>query len=584
MAVPHPYTTAPDCAFWSRAVAAAWSPAGLLDPHEFLIRKDDKVVSAGSCFASNLISYLEGAGLTYLRTEEAHPLFYDLEPENLGYAKFSAAYGNIYTARQLLQLLKRCLKLFAPIEDRWAIGDDIIDTLRPGLRYRARSDREFELLTAQHLRKTSEAFEGADVFVCTLGLTEAWVSRLDGTVFPACPGTVAGAFDPERHEFRNFTVAEIVGDLDEFLGLLRGINPGVRVIITVSPVPLVATATGGHVLSATTYSKSVLRVAAEEIAKRHDRVTYFPAYEIVTGPQAPADFFEADRRSVSRAGVEAVMSALLAHCEVATMAEAKSRIATQTGQAPGSGNGSVASEISRLIIARECEEAMADSRLPPPDAPPLPNGLDALGGAPQRNAENERLEVEVRSLRAELSALQSMLSEERAARQEEANRAIAERDALAGEARRWFEAVLAITPDHHPRSQVRRRRRAWWREVARRLGGEAIRLSPIVLAARASDARKWELAVRYCRDALDLEPNESALWVQCAGALRAAGKFAEAELAYRQAYEIEMQRAQAAKPRRHLQPSAEAGGAALIGTIGAFAAGTTEIAHGPADG
>jgi hypothetical protein len=125
------------------------------------------------------------------------------------------------------------------------------------------------------------------VFVLTLGLTEAWVSRLDGTVFPACPGTVAGVFDPERHEFKNFTVAVIAEDLDEFVRLLRGINPDVRLIITVSPVPLVATATGGHVLSASTYSKSVLRVAAEEVAKHHDRVTGSPIFPLTKSSPVP---------------------------------------------------------------------------------------------------------------------------------------------------------------------------------------------------------------------------------------------------------------------------------------------------------
>ena len=362
MSTSHPYATAPDRAFWSRAVALAWEPSDVIASGEFLMRKNDKVVSAGSCFASNLIPYLDRAGLTYLRTEETHPLFFDLEPENLGYAKFSAAYGNIYTARQLLQLLQRCLKLFVPSEDRWAAGDEIVDPLRPGLRYRARSDREFDLLTAQHLQKTLAAFEQADVFVLTLGLTEAWVSRLDGTVFPACPGTVAGAFDPERHEFKNFTVSEIAEDLDEFVRLLRGINPDVRLIITVSPVPLVATATGGHVLSASTYSKSVLRVAAEEVAKRRDRVTYFPAYEIVTGPQAPPDFFEKDKRNVSQAGVDAVMAALLAHCEVEAP-DAKLLVALPANSW-GAASGGIAAEISRLIVAQECEEAMADARLP----------------------------------------------------------------------------------------------------------------------------------------------------------------------------------------------------------------------------
>jgi hypothetical protein len=80
-------------------------------------------------------------------------------------------------------------------------------------------------------------------------------------------------------------------------------------------VPLVATATDSHVLAATIYSKSVLRVVAEEVALALPWACYFPSYEIVTGPQASHDFFEPNRRDVSPNAIEAVMSAFLAACE-----------------------------------------------------------------------------------------------------------------------------------------------------------------------------------------------------------------------------------------------------------------------------
>ena len=74
---------------------------------------------------------------------------------------------------------------------------------------------------------------------------------------------------------------EIVSDLSQFLEELKALNAKARVVLTVSPVPLVATATGEHVLAASTYSKAVLRVACQEITERYPDVVYFPAYEIV---------------------------------------------------------------------------------------------------------------------------------------------------------------------------------------------------------------------------------------------------------------------------------------------------------------
>jgi hypothetical protein len=295
-----------------------------------------------------MVPYLQSAGFKYLQTEVVHPAFANFAKDNFGYANFSACYGNIYTVRQLLQLLRRALGQFEPAESYWQDNGQIIDPFRPGLRYPARTIIEFEALTRQHLARTKQAFSAASVFVLTLGLTEAWISRLDGAVFPACPGTVTGEFDPARHQFHNFTVNEITADLGDFISELRQINPACRFIITVSPVPLVATATDSHVLCASIYSKSVLRVVAQEAAVRHPDVTYFPAYEIVTGPQAPERFFEPDRRNVTAEAVDTVMTALLAHCE------AQSTTATQERTDVSM------RELSKVLIDAECEEVMSD--------------------------------------------------------------------------------------------------------------------------------------------------------------------------------------------------------------------------------
>jgi hypothetical protein len=156
-------------------------------------------------------------------------------------------------------------------------------------------------------------FADLDVFVFTLGLTEAWRAKSDGAVFPLAPGVAGGVFNPDIYEFVNFGVAETVQDLKGFVARLARVNPRARVILTVSPVPLIATYEARHVLVSTTYSKSVLRVAAEEVARSSTNVTYFPSYEIVTGNYNRGRYFESDLRSVTRAGVEHVMRMFFRH-------------------------------------------------------------------------------------------------------------------------------------------------------------------------------------------------------------------------------------------------------------------------------
>lgn len=352
----HPYKEQLDRAFWSRSVTENFKPEELVSSNKKLLNRNDQVTSAGSCFASNLVRYIESAGLTYIRTEKIPTIFSNLG-QNLGYANFSAAYGNIYTTRQLLQLYQRALGDFKPLEDKWIEENRIIDPFRPGLKFPASSIEEFDFLTKSHLDSTREAFETSDVFVFTLGLTEGWVSKKDGATFPACPGTIAGDFDSRKYEFKNFRVDEIVLDLQNFIDLLRIRNPKVRFILTVSPVPLVATATSAHVLTASTYSKSVLRVAAEIVCKTRRNTDYFPAYEIITGPQAPDSFFEPDKRNVSETGVAVVMEALLNSSGLSKKSELVSK------DSENQNNEAIIEEISKKIAIAECDEVMLDDSI-----------------------------------------------------------------------------------------------------------------------------------------------------------------------------------------------------------------------------
>jgi hypothetical protein len=347
----NPYLHLPDRSFWSRAVSAQWSPRDLPQSAEPLLRANDRIISAGSCFAANMVPFLEAKGFSYIRTER----MLDDSQDRFGYGRYSAAYGNIYTARQFSQLIQRVNGKFKPVEDRW-IGDrSIVDPFRPGLPYPAESEAEYDLLTLGHLERVGEAIVAADVLFFTLGLTEAWASSEDGAVFPACPGTVAGTFEPSRHIFKNFTVSEVVDDLGEAVAELRAINRNIRVVLTVSPVPLVATATGRHVLVASTFSKSVLRVACEQVVDSLADVTYFPAFELATGPQAP-DYFSSDRRNVTEEGVRAVAEALFQSCQLPEIAPSeRDRVLASKPDA--------SSDLSRALVRFECEEMMADARM-----------------------------------------------------------------------------------------------------------------------------------------------------------------------------------------------------------------------------
>ena len=78
-------------------------------------------------------------------------------------------------------------------------------------------------------------------------------------------------------------------------------------------MPLNATAVDRHVFVSTTYSKSVLRVAAEQVCAHNTLCDYFPSYEIITSPYARGAYFGPDCREVTEVGVQQVMSTFLRH-------------------------------------------------------------------------------------------------------------------------------------------------------------------------------------------------------------------------------------------------------------------------------
>ena len=69
----------------------------------------------------------------------------------------------------------------------------------------------------------------------------------------------------------------------------------------------------GDVLVSTTYSKSVLRVAAEQVQKRLEFVDYFPSYEIITGSYNFGHYYEEDAREVNSMGVSHAMRIFFRH-------------------------------------------------------------------------------------------------------------------------------------------------------------------------------------------------------------------------------------------------------------------------------
>jgi GSCFA family len=310
----NPYQSLTSRSFWRTAVAESGLPVvGDLWTPGFALGYDDVIVTAGSCFAAQIGRALLDRGMNWRDAEPAPPGLTPQERQARHYGQFSFRTGNIYTAAMLRQWLAWAFGEAVPPGGTWVEDGRHFDPFRPSVEP-AGYDSAAEALAARAatLAAIRTAITEARCLIFTIGLTEAWQNKESGVTYPACPGTVRGTFEPRRHVFRNFTFTDVHDDLLAAIAIARRANPRVNVMLTVSPHPLTATATGGHVLTANTYSKAVLRAVAGQLAQEHDHIDYFPAFEIITGIPAKSRFFGSNLRTVTPAGVELVVRHFMA--------------------------------------------------------------------------------------------------------------------------------------------------------------------------------------------------------------------------------------------------------------------------------
>lgn len=306
----NPYADLPKSAFWKTGVSQEnpYSIEGIYKK-KFDIPPEANIATAGSCFAQHISRNLKKNGYNVLDVEPPPPGLPEHLHQKFGFSMYSARYGNIYTVRQLLQLAQEAAGKWSPQNYIWENDGTFYDALRPAVEPEGLDSPEEVAEHRQfHISRVKELFESLDLIIFTLGLTEMWVHKESGTVYPTAPGTIAGNFDEKAFEFQNPHFGLISKDMKEFIQVLRGIRRGrnFKMILTVSPVPLTATASGRHVLASNVYSKSTLRAVAGLWAEK-PFVDYFPSYEIVTNPRMHSVAFADNLRSVRDETVENAM-------------------------------------------------------------------------------------------------------------------------------------------------------------------------------------------------------------------------------------------------------------------------------------
>jgi hypothetical protein len=147
-------------------------------------------------------------------------------------------------------------------------------------------------LVNKSLRDASSWIRQCNYILITLGTAWTFIYKATGKVVANCHKLPAADFtrkllDPE----------EIAERYDHLLTALKKVNPGARIIFTVSPVRHWKDGAVDNQLS-----KSILLLTIHRLMKKHSVISYFPAYEIFMDELRDYRFYAADMLHPSETG------------------------------------------------------------------------------------------------------------------------------------------------------------------------------------------------------------------------------------------------------------------------------------------
>lgn len=164
--------------------------------------------------------------------------------------------------------------------------------------------------------------EKANVYILTIGVAPSWFKKSDGQ-FVFSPDVRA----IDQYVQRTTTVKEATDALLQIFRGIREINPGIQIVITLSPVPLARTFEFSSAIVADCLSKSVLRAAIHEALLTfvgENKPIYFPSFEIVrwAGGHAGNAFGDDGLpRHISKEYVKHIISSFLSRGEAPSAAK-----------------------------------------------------------------------------------------------------------------------------------------------------------------------------------------------------------------------------------------------------------------------
>jgi hypothetical protein len=283
---------------------------------KFTLSASDKVFAMGSCFAREVEDALVALGFDV--PTHCDSLF-DRElmrAPNPTPGQRPRAYLNRYNSMSMRDELRHLLGL-EPALEQGLLTYPLEQGATADLHYTQSLPQANPIGTVERRRIVRDylgpRLRACKVFVFTLGMAECWYDRAAGRYLNNTPGPRVMAAYGGQLEVHMTRFAQHLEALEQaYAALVEALGADLRIVATVSPVPLEQSFQDRDVVATNLYSKSMLRAVAEEFAAGHANVDYFPSYEFVS-VAAPDTAWAWDYRHVKPNLVSHIMKAFRAH-------------------------------------------------------------------------------------------------------------------------------------------------------------------------------------------------------------------------------------------------------------------------------
>ncbi|BDD04604.1 GSCFA domain-containing protein [Aureibacter tunicatorum] len=210
-------------------------------------------------------------------------------------------FGTVYNPSSICELIRLSLRGEMPASDTYLQKDDAQVNFKFHSDIKGLTKEELEHSIQASLTNVGERLKSSNWLFLTFGTAFVYKRIKNNDIVANCHKRPSKEFDRVL-----LPVQEIVGEVSEAIAMIRAENPDLKVLFTVSPVRHVR-----DTLEKNSLSKSILRVAVEQLISTHSKCFYFPSYEIMMDDLRDYRFYKEDMIHPTKQAVKYIWDAFL---------------------------------------------------------------------------------------------------------------------------------------------------------------------------------------------------------------------------------------------------------------------------------